>query len=363
MKLLSEFTTPKINTNDDEVYKYMSRLIANELSYITKPCYFSKFVKYDLDIQRKLNISNIEINTFINSIDFTNIIAFRKGFSDKKTIVSLLGVLNYINKNEEISKLFFQYLTIKFYSSRIHIHFPKFCNDKIWDRSFEILSPNHLYKKSGGIANFIMYIANFDFEKAKSKFKNPKLTDRDLYLIVLGLRTKISQSVKSFAQSYYKVAKEVEGSDKSKSDPLENDAQVSGTQLIADKISMLMCTYQQIDEGALNYSISIAKINKDIATNILVELSKVENRDKIKFIIILIGKLNDLKSVCIEQSRNNLIRKIISTKILKKYDIREEVIKILSGLDNSYKWANIDKNQLSIFFINYLLIYMRNRIC
>ena len=88
--------------------------------------------------------------------------------------------------------------------------------------------------------------------------------------------------------------------------------EVAGSQLTADKISMTICTYGQIDKTALKEAIIKSRIRKDLAISIVSQVSMAEYKDKVRFIIILMSRLGDLKNVCIEEKRGKLLRKINS---------------------------------------------------
>jgi hypothetical protein len=203
-----------------------------------------------------------------------------------------------------------------------------------------------------------MYLSDFDYNKNKSKLQSPELDDRDLEVIVYGLRTKITQSVKSFAQLYYKIYES--GSTKSSGE----DDEVRGSTLVADKISMTMCTFGQIDKDALSKAIIQSRIRKDLAISIISQISVSEYKDRIRFIILLISRLESLKVVCIESEKLKLIRKINSNvKIGNKYNLKEEIKNLLYSIESGYQLKNIYDIQLIMFFSHYITNFLRNRIC
>jgi len=342
---------------ESDVYKLITKIVGNELSNMTKACYYPKLVIYLEDIQNSLGITEDMIKEFRNSLDPKYKVF--DIYKDKYTIILMLAILYFARtKKHEISKTFFHFLSIKFYSNIIHKHLKSFCNEDLWIVTLDRLSSKHLFKNKGGIAPAISYIANFDFDKNKNKLSKNKVGNNELTLIIYGLRQKIAQSTRSFAQLYYKLYEEGKTTKQSK------DSDISGSQLIADKISMTMCVFGQLDKEALTKSIMESRLRKELVTSIISELSTTEYKDKIKFIIILMSRLIDLKSVCVEKNRNKLMRKInTSIKIGGKYNLKSEILEMLYSLELGYQLKNIYENQLIMFFGSYLTNYMRNRIC
>jgi len=356
---LLEFTQVEVNPEEDsKVYRYISRILGEELSEISKPCYKPKVIKYFSDLQHILDINNDKIETFISGIIVPYPHIF-KIYKDKFTVLLLIATIYYIRKEKpEIAKAFFTFLALKFYSSRVHKHFQKFCSGDLWILTLDRLSPKHLFRTQKGIPSSLLYISEFDFNKNKEKIKSQKLRDKELGDIVYGLRTKIAQSVRSFAQLYYKIYED------SSSRTVSEEDELGGAKLIADKISMTICTFGQIDKGALSKAIINSRLRKDLSISIISQLSASEYKDKIRFIIILISRLGDLKSVCKDTDRLKLIRRINSNfKIGGKYILKNEIKELLYSLESGYQLKNLYDIQLINFFSHYITLFIGSRIC
>lgn len=361
MNLLEFGDVTIVPKEDAVVYRYISKILGIELSNMSKPCYYPKPVRYFLDLQSYLGIDKATIKQFKDKIE-----SKYKTFdiyNEKYTVLLIIAILHYARKKKyEIARSFFLFLSVKFYSSRVHKHFSKFCNDGIWLLALDRLSPRHLFKVKKGIGNAITYISNFDFEKGKNKLSDSDLQDRDLVGVIYGLRTKIAQSTRSFAELYYKLFEDGKTSAAAKIE--DEGGEVAGAQLVADKISMTMCVFGQIDKNALSRAITQSRVRKDLAIATVSQLSSSKYKDNIRFIIILISRLGDLKSVCIESKKNKLIRKLNSKiKVGNKYVIRDEILNMLYSLESGYQLRTIYDSQLVMFFGNYLLNFLRNRIC
>ena len=143
---LLEFTPVTIEPKGDaEVHRYVSKIVGTEISEVTRPCYVPKLIKYYSDLQKYTGITDNEIKTFKSGI--SSPYATFNIYNEKYTILLIIAVLYYMRKKKtEIAKTFFKLLSLKFYSSRLHIHFSKFCNEDLWVSSLDKLSPKHLFK-------------------------------------------------------------------------------------------------------------------------------------------------------------------------------------------------------------------------
>ena len=127
---------------------------------------------------------------------------------------------------------------------------------------------------------------------------------------------------------------------------------------------MTMCTFGQIDKGALSKAIISSRLRKDLSISIVSQLSVSEYKDKIRFIIILMSRLGELKSVCKETERLRLIRRINSNyKIGGRYIIKNEIKDLLYSLESGYQLKNIYDVQLINFFNHYITLFIGSRIC
>ena len=210
--------------NDNIIRRKISSLVGYEFSEMGNPCYIPKFIKYKRELSILLNITKYDIKQFKDSISpkyrFNMLV-------ESYTLMIIISMLYYGKKRkEEISQLFFNFIGIKFYSSVLHIFFPKFCSDEIWKNSLNTVSSKHLFKVHNGVANTVMYLCSSIYKKYRSKILSSSLTDRELYLMIYELRTRIFQSIRSFAENYYKISK-IKST--MKTDNIEEDSEIKGS--------------------------------------------------------------------------------------------------------------------------------------
>ena len=347
-----------IATNDNDVHRSLSRILGMELSQISKPCYFPKMIKYREDILHKTNITDSTVAMFLSQLDRKY--AKFNLISEKYTVALILGMLHYGKKKDiNTSKLFYQILAVKFYSSLVHILFPNFCKNDLWSSALDQISPKHLFKIKHGIPNAITFIADALFTIYEKDIVSAEMDDYRLVRIVYDLRHRIAQSLKSFAGAYYKI-NETKGMGTLAS---SGEEELGDIQLIADKISMSICTFSQVDMAALNVATSRSGIRRDLCHSAISELSTVHNRNRVKFILILMSRVADYRDVCKENSRNSMIRKIEAGKQIGKYSARSEILSLAYSLESGPRLRTLNDSQVVMFFSHYLTTYLANKVC
>lgn len=341
-----------------DIHRYMATIIGAELAGISSACYVPKAIKFKNDFMAKCGITPRDIKKFMHQFDPTY--AKFSMFNDEFTVALLMLTL-YFSRigNAETSKFAYLLLSIKFYSSLLHISFPKFCNDELWRLALAKVSPKHLFREKNGISNALLYLVNIMFQKHGNKISTASVTDFEVVRLTFEMRGRLSQSIKSFAETYYALQKKGSVGVGGQETVDESD----GIQIIADKISMSMCTFEQIDDKNLEFAINKSGIRREIAESLIDELSSVEYKDQIRFIIILLGKISPIKNICKESGRLALVRRIESGATVGHYVVRDEILKVLFSTELGFRLKSMNRSQLVIFFSHYISKYIQLKIC
>lgn len=349
------------SSEENKLIRYVTKRVGLELSSITKPCYYLKITKFWKDISYLTGIEKTEIREFKKKVPGKYHV--RKVLINDSTILVLHSFVHFLNqKKYESSKLMFYLLALKFYGNLTHRYFETFCNPELWNLSLEKLSTKHLFVKKGGISNAIIYLSDVEFEKSLDKIKKLRNEDDEwdfLNDLVYSLRTRINQSMRSFANIYYELQK-----DKTlvvKSEPEDEEQQGDLSQLI-DKVSISISTHEEIDKSSLVKSIDKSGLRTEIGVYIVKKISYVSAREDIRFILILMDRIVPLKELRVERKRNLLIRKILSKIKIQKYYIYSLMLDLIDKVDDEYVTKTIDKNQLVVFISNYLTLYVQQRV-
>lgn len=341
------------------VNRTLANITGTEFSKLMSPCYYPKMVKYWLELKDATGLDESKIKMFYKGFTNQYITQFRVISNDITTLI-ILGIIYYSRiKEMETVKLFYYLLAIRFYSNLVHRNF-KYCKEETWELTLQQLSQKHLYKIQNGMSNSLMYLANVELQKQFSTLSKKEMTEVELLEIVYALRHRISQSMRSFTVKYYQLDADKEG----KVSTSVGDEELSNITLLVDKISSSICTYNQIDKIALIKALNTTGIIKDVGIKLIEEMSSVEYKDKIRFILILMNRIVETKEWCLDSKRSNLVRKIIADKIkINKYSIKSQILELVNEIDQQHSARNINKNQVVGFITNYLTLYVRNRNC
>lgn len=358
---------PELKNTPSEIkvlHKFLSRLTGEEFSKIMGTCYYPKFIKHWIDMQIQTGVKKNDISNFTAGFDKEHYSKF-KTINNEISVLIIMCIIYYSRiKQYELVKMFYYLLALRFYSNLIHKYF-KFCKDDVWEMSLTRISQKHLYKIKGGISNSLMYLAQVELDKQYELLGSDRLSDERIVEVVYALRHRINQSLKSFSNQYYSLSEEIEKGGKGGGiSTSEGDEELSNIGLLSEKISISINTYGQVDKLALIKAISSSGIRRDVAIEMITDLSVVDHKAKVKFLIILMHKLIPVQEWCMDSKRNGLVRKILTdTKHINKYSIKAEVLDLIDGFENKYKIKTINKNQLAIFMAHYLTLYVRNRYC
>jgi len=353
------------NEDIEKLRKFVSFFVGDELSKTSIPCYYIKTIRKWEDLLKLTGLDETSLREFKNTV-IPQKLRTAKIISDKQTLLILYCIAYFFRtKQYDLVKLFFQLLAVRFHANRVHTHMVRHCNPEVWNLALDNLSNKHLYKIKGGIGSALLYLSDMEFQRKKAKLLKNKSINEGMFLvdIIYHLRHRIQQSFRSFANLYFKIIEEEKiGFTKLPEEEVEN-IEVKSTQIIADKVSALICTYEQKDQRALLKSVEFSGLKKDVAFSIVNEFSVSDYLNQIRFIIILLNRVIELKNICIEKKRLSLIRKVEKNVKIGNYVIKDEILKLLYSLTIGHELKRLNKSQLVIFLCNYLTLFIRNRIC
>jgi len=347
-------------TDLDKLQHTINTIVSREHVYIDKPCYKLSMTKYANLIFNNTNYSDDLYNNFIHQLSAN----FRKFeiLNDRLTVLLIILIL-YLNSNKKQSindknfiKSIVRLLAFKFYGSSIFKQLKFTCSSFFWQEALKRLNQSHLFQATGSISNGLIYIADTTFDRYSKYIKLP-CDDAILMKFISELRSRINQSTKSFMDRYYDLIKQ--GKQKIED---EHTAQEQ-TELIISKISTSICTFGEIDEKAIDKGIVRTNISKDLAENLISELSDSEYKQKIEFILILISRLTKFKNLCNNRYIEGLIRQINSNTTILNYKVADEILKLLYTTTQYTELKKLDKPTIITFFVTYLSHYIKNRIC
>jgi hypothetical protein len=373
MSLTIDFLYDKSNVKHKELKKWVSTKTANELMELSKPCYFPPFKKEYTELLYLTGLKNTDISKFIKEF-YPAKLSKELILRDNGTNILLFIIYYFLKKNDKHSALAtMTYLNIKFYSSRLRVHLRVYCDPNVFRLALDSLSKNHLFVREKTISNAIYYLSNFainKFNKILKEFDNPEKISKCVY----DIRNKIAQSVRSFAQTYFKISeagggfKDIEEYDID----LESKTLGSSKQKIAIAVSKEITIFKKVDQKAFNSARSLTKVNYLICEFLVKSINDIKYIDDIRVILeLFLNEINKKEDLC---STNffRIVQKLMAIKktskpIYFKQQVTKLVCKLLQS-SNSIKekydeLTNQTKFQISSFMAFYLCLIIRNRFC
>lgn len=365
----------KSNVNHENLKRYIIKKIAFDLSNLSEPCYMPKIKKDTSEFFYYTGLTVKDINDFTNRY-YKNIAnAPWKIVKNIEANLLLFIMYYFLNTNDLAAySSTMKYLSIRYYTNMMSRLFPKVCRPDAFKYSLEKIPRIHLFSREGSISNALVFISNEQEKKYTSSIKNANPIQCKDFLIIF--RTRIAQSCKSFAETYYKglEAGSLYKTQEEKFENEEGDEELKVSSLeknikFSEDIAKRICVYKQIDHSLLNKCQIDSKIQKSVAYVILTEFSNIKYLDQIKIIInLFIKKLIENKiNPCSHSNFNDYIKSLM---ILRRTNeliyFKQQVLILLNKIieEKNLNDFNIQyKFNLSLFIAYYIGYYVKNSIC
>jgi len=367
----------KINDNSiTQLKNYVTRVVARNLSDLSQPCFYPELKKSLYEMLSICNLTEKDIKEFTKRR--------WKGRKEEKFAIHSEPLANFyvfllqyfLLKKDTIGYQYvMMFYIIRQYANLMKKHFT-YCNPEAFSYALEILTKTHLFAREKSISNALYYMAGEMSKKWATGLKANNLDSISLFM--QESRHRISQSVKSFAETYYEIQKEgggfrttediIEDDDESKS---FQDVTVERGAKLIDDITKKITIYRYVDTKALEESISLSKINPSVSTIIVKQIMNVKYSDNIRLILKLFLKNIVTKKQLCGKEFYEYIHSLISLKRTKdKIYFKQQINLLLIELikDTPYYKTYLKQTQQTQYIVNlflsyYLTIVLRNNIC
>ena len=350
------------NINEKQLQSYILRLVSKELNNLSEECYYPKLKGNYYDLLKMTGISENQIKKY--GRDFMRKSKAGKAklqvVLDPYTILNIFLCYYFILNNNIVgfsSSITLQ--ALRQYSNLFYKTF-KFCKKESYKTAMEKLSSNHLIKKFKGFSGFVYYLGK---EVTRKYLKSYQIEDPEkISISVIELRTRISQSLKSFATLYYKSAeagdlikipKEVEGEEGEKIELQKEEKYSKISNILTKKIIV----YKYFDSKLIKKLCKELSISKSVGEGIAQKLNNVNLNNDINFIIkTFLGSLKDISQMCGKAF-------IVILKLLKQKKKSKELFKYKSKLLELAKKLSIKNENEITFLILYFTIIIHQLLC
>lgn len=366
----------KTNGNLSKVKQYITRNAAKELSDLSEPCYYPKTKRIYFEILNALGI---------NDKDFKNFVSRNyKGTKAEKWALwrdPLTNLMTYVmhlflkeNDVRAFSSAMVYYMIIQ-YSRLMHKQI-RYCDADAFKYTLDTLTRTHLFFREKTIPNSLYYLATVMQSTYKEDIKNWDI--ERLILFIGAARHRISQSVKSFAENYYR-NKKAGVSIRTQIEPEDNDENINSYQIkvvqkgqrVIDDVTRKITSYRVIDRKALEDAKKYSRIKTSIATLIVNEVSTLKYYDDIKLVLQLYLKdLNSVDMIC-GNKYDVYVKKLMAIKrtnaqLYFKAQINILLMKVFENIDFKKvyeKYTSQTQFIINSFLAYYLTGVLRNSLC
>jgi hypothetical protein len=363
------------NIQEKKLRYEIIKLTADQLSSLSEPCYFPPFKKDYFVFLRLTGLTEKDFQEFIKRFYVMERKSQDLILKDIGTNVVLFMLHYFLSTKDVIAyQSTLVYLGIKFYGSEAIKYFRTFCNPDLFKYSLENLSKTHLFNTKKTIANAIYYLAlemDKKYRKVVLEFNDPlKISD-----FVYAYRTRIAQSTRALGRMYYKMKDKTGGFKAPQEYEEEGEFQKQKIeergQRIIDEITKHITVYKQIDNKALNDAKTITKIDSNLASEIVKEITDLKYTKDIQFILeVYIREISNFSQMCGNEFFNH-VRSLMAIKKTNKVVYFKQQIILLTekaikeaGLESKFnKLLPQSKFNVYLFVSDYLCMYLRNFIC
>lgn len=364
----------RVPSNLAPLKRYIVSKAATELSALSEPCYYPKTKKFFFELLNILKLTPQEFKAFVKR-NYKGTKA-EKWLLPNEPASNLLIFVMYLFLKKRDQSAFaatMAFFMVVQYSRLMHRSI-KYCYEDTFKYTLDNLTRTHLFSREKTIPNSLFYLS-----KAMQKSFTRDIAAWDVDRIIAFMteaRTRISQSVKSFAQNYYK-NRQAGGVIKTQNDESDDEANayqykvLQKGQKAVEVVARKITTYKVIDKKALEDAKRISKVKTSIATLISNEVTNERYFNNIKILLQLYVKdLTSVKMVC-GNEYYTYVKKLMAIKRTtaqlyfkaQVYVLLEEILQNLK-LTNTYKdYTSQTQFIINSFLAFYITSIFKNNLC
>jgi len=366
----------KSNIDNIRLRNYILRTVAQELSALTVPCTYPKFKKDYYEMLHHTGLVDSDVKSFIKRFYIGSKAEAQSWnlINDPSTNLNIF-IMYYFLKVRDMSGFLgaATFYILRQYSNLLH-KMIRFCDPGAFKYALETISKTHLFVREKSISNALYYLSKEIQKKYTSDIASGN--NERIVKMIFETRTRISQSVKSFAEAYYKSTEEGTGlstipetSDDQESVPV---APAERYVRLIDDLAKKITVYKFIDPKSVKTSKDITKISDYLAQDISTYLCDIGYVDLIKTIMkLFINQLSSISSLC-GNDYFDIVKKLMSIKRTTELIYFKQQVQILLNKivqsnnvlnDKFEKLTPQSKYMTSMFLGLYLTSVLRHSLC
>jgi hypothetical protein len=350
-------------TNYKELHDYILNSTTKELGELVTDCYYPKIASIYRELLHRTKADEKELIKYSKQ-KYNN--PKWKLLHDPFTTLAIILIKISLEQKDYISALsVFNLMSIRTYTNTMHT-FIKYCNSTYFKSALNMLAKSHLFNLKHTIPSSIIYLSNQLFQKYKTDIEIDNIPQ--IIKMVMEIRTRFFQSVRSFAEKYYKVSKDGEGLIKSEEEKDYVQSYEKDLQKIISDTARNITVYGHIDSEVLDLTQKLTKFNKDLSSKYIYALNNPSFTNSIiDALYLLLKPMNDF-SIMQKSDYLDYIKNLMSVKVSKQpvyfkkiiTEIHNNIISKLK-LEKWYNNLSVQSQALSRSFIAYYLaLYIKN---
>ena len=365
----------KSKINMSNLQRTIMKITSSDVNNLSRPCFIPTHKKQYHMLLNATGLTDKDVKEFAKRT-YKGTIAQGFNIANEPGTNLLLFIMWYALKkrNKTLFHATLVYHMIRQYGHVMRRHFKQFCNEEVFSYALETITKTHLFAREKTIANSLFHLARELQRKFEREIKDFNV-DQIIQFISIS-RHRISQSVKSFAEHYYRAWKSGDAL-KTQVDISDDEGNVYQSQTlergkkIIDSTVKKLTVYKTVDKRAADEAIKITKVKSTIAVLITKELNNTKYADEIRLILQLFVKdVSDTSMFC-GKKYYDYVKKLMGVKrtrsrIYFKQQINILLLKILKNI-GYLKTFNSYTTQTQFIIHSYLAYYltmsMRNTIC
>jgi hypothetical protein len=310
------------NTSKDDIiaildaaklHRLILKKVANELQFLIQECYYPRVA----DIHKEL--------LHVTKSNEADLLAYSKAkyrnpkwkkvdpklLHDAQTVLLVLICQDFTIKKDSAAGLAtLNLLALRFYTNTMY-KFIKYCNPDYFRAAISRLSHNHLFTTKKTIGEAVLYLSGQVYKKFQKGLSNDDPVE--IIDMIYVLRGRINQSVRSFANKYYDIAKDGGASRLTKEDLPEEQTTDKKLRIEAGRIAKEITIYRAVDTSAIKLSQQITKFNRRLAKEYSNTLTNTKYTENLELLIFLL--LRETPSVHMPQNDYaKIVKKLMAIK-------------------------------------------------
>jgi len=368
----------KESINFRDLERLILKISANELSRLNEPCYYPSLKIGFYELLDKVRLTETDVKRYTKT--------YWEGMPEKNWklhndpisifMIELMGTFLDAKREIGYNSLILLYM-IRIYTNLMNKQI-KFCNKDVFKYTLEHMNKTHLFVREGSIPNAIYFMTKILAKKYRNDILNNN--KKGISKFITESRHRISQSVKSFAETYYKFHKEGKQFGELK-DTYEVDEEGSVIQtgtpetaketIFIDKILIDIIAYKSVEDRILSEAKRLAGITDEWVLIFKENMFDVDTREYLRRIMfVFLKKLTSIRELCSRQYYDIIKQLMFIKKSTELVYFKKEVIEftnyIIKKAKKESEFLRLSKaNRYRIYyFVAYVVtLILRKKMC